>query len=383
MSPNLKLLLPLLLITANAAPVAAQVHSGFPVNVVVPKPPSPVVADGRTRLVYELQLANFYSKPFDLTGIDVISGGVTVATYRGDSLDALMMPIGARADYDSVRTIEGGKTTVVFIDMTVPLNETVPSHLSHRLVFTAKAGDGSAIERTVTGLDVQIQPDAPFIGAPLRGGSWVAANGLFNADHRRSFNAVDGREHLAQRFAIDWVKLGPDGRFFRKNASANANFYGYGADVIAVADGVVSALVTDIPDNDGNNPKSNRSVTLDNITGNSLILDLGNGRFALYAHLQPGSFKVSIGDKVTTGQVLATLGNSGNSDAPHLHFQIMDANSPLGAEGMPYAIKSFSQLGTLADLSILDKGQPWLADKTPSKLLRNEFPIDKAVVSFP
>ncbi|WP_422062319.1 M23 family metallopeptidase [Sphingopyxis sp.] len=379
---NLKLLLPLLLVT-TAAPVVAQDHSGFPVNVVIPKSPSPVIADGRTRLVYELHLTNFYSKAFDLAGIDVLDGDAALATYRGETLDALLMPIGAQADKQPMRTIEGGGTMVVFIDMTLPLNATAPARLRHRLIFTAKVGDGSTIERTVTGVDIQIQPDTPVIGPPLRGGSWVAANGLFNADHRRSFNAVDGREHLAQRFAIDWVKLGPDGRFFRDNASANANFYGYGADVIAVADGMVSAMVTDIPDNDGNNPQSGRSVTLDNITGNSLILDLGDGRYALYAHLQPGSFKVSIGDKVKTGQVLATLGNSGNSDAPHLHFQIMDANSPLGAEGTPYAIKSFTQLGTLANLDILTDGRPWLAEPTPSKTLHNEFPIDKAVVTFP
>lgn len=383
MSRKLKLLLPFLLVTGSAVPAVAQVHSGFPVHVVIPEPPSPVIADGRTRLVYELHLTNFFSRAFDLIGIDVLAGDVTLASFRGDSLEAMLMPIGAQAAKDTGRTIEGGKTMVAFIDMTVPLHEPVPEHLSHRLLFTAKAGDGSTIERQVTGLDIKIQPDAPLIGAPLRGGSWVAANGLFNPDHRRSFNAVDGREHLAQRFAVDWVKLGPDGRFFRKNASANANFYGYGADVIAVADAVVSALVTDIPDNDGNNPQSGRSVTLDNITGNSLILDLGHGRFALYAHLQPGSFKVSIGDKVKTGQILAKLGNSGNSDAPHLHFQIMDANSALGAEGMPYAIESFTQLGTLSDLGILDEGKPWLAGKSPSRSLRKEFPVDKAIVTFP
>lgn len=383
MSRNLKLLLPLLLITASAAPLAAQVHSGFPVNVVIPQPPSPVVADGRTRLVYELHITNFFSRPFDLAGIEVIFDGLAVATYRDDSLDPLLMQIGAQDDNASVRTIEGGRSIVVFIDLTVPADLAVPAHLSHRLLFTAKAGDGTMIERTVTGLDVQIQPHAPLIGPPLRGGNWVAANGLFQADHRRSFNAVDGREHLAQRFAIDWVKLGPDGRFFRDNASANSNFYGYGEDVIAVADGVVSAMVTDIPENEGNNPQTGRSVTLDTITGNSLVLDLGQGLFALYAHLQPDSLQVSIGDKVRAGQVLGKLGNSGNSDAPHLHFQIMDANSPLGAEGIPYEITSFTQRGILSDLGVLTDGRPWLADKEPALSSQNAFPIDNAVVTFP
>jgi len=363
--------------------VAAQEHSSFPVNVDIPKPPSPLVADGRTRLVYELHLTNFYSKAFDLEGIDIIAGDQTLEAYRADTLAALLRSVGAESDKGKVRTIEGGKAMVVFIDLTLAPGVAVPAQLSHRLLFAAKTAEGSTIERTVTGLEIEVQPRAPVIGAPLRGGRWVAANGLFSDDHRRSFNAVDGREYLAQRFAIDWVKLGPDGRFFRTNASANANFYGYDADVIAVADGVVSYLVADIPDNEGSNPQISRSVTLDNITGNSLILDLGQGTYALYAHLQPGSLNVSIGDKVTAGQVLAKLGNSGNSDAPHLHFQIMDKNSPLGAEGMPYEIETFTQEGTLPDLSILDDGKPWLADNTAFKSLRKEFPVDNAVVTFP
>jgi murein DD-endopeptidase MepM/ murein hydrolase activator NlpD len=99
--------------------------------------------------------------------------------------------------------------------------------------------------------------------------------------------------------------------------------------------------------------------------------------------LQPGSLKVALGQKVKVGQVLARLGNSGNSDAPHLHFQVMDANSPLGAEGLPYALASFTQGGTLHDLSGLDDGKPWAGETAPGTIHRNEFPVDNAVVTFP
>jgi murein DD-endopeptidase MepM/ murein hydrolase activator NlpD len=56
----------------------------------------------------------------------------------------------------------------------------------------------------------------------------------------------------------------------------------------------------------------------------------------MYAHFQPGSIRVKVGDKVSPGQVLGLVGNSGNSSEPHLHFQLMDRNSPLGSEGLPY-----------------------------------------------
>jgi hypothetical protein len=224
----------------------------------------------------------------------------------------------------------------------------------------------------------------PVLHAPLLGSAWVAFNGLSNADHRRSWVPVDGKVCIAQRFAIDWMRLGPDGRLFRSDSKSNANFYGYGAEVLAVADGRVSDLKDGLPENVGSNEQGTRAVTLDNIAGNYLILDLGQGRFALYAHLQPGSLRVKLGDKVTTGQVLARLGSSGNSDAPHLHFQLMDANSPLGAEGLPYELETFTQLGELDDPAMLDRGQPWRPQtKTPPVVHRREFTVDNAVVNFP
>jgi murein DD-endopeptidase MepM/ murein hydrolase activator NlpD len=81
--------------------------------------------------------------------------------------------------------------------------------------------------------------------------------------------------------------------------------------------------------------------------------------------------------------VLGLLGNSGNSDAPHLHFQLMDANSPLGAEGIPYELATFTQLGVVTDLSeVLDpRGKGWQPEGKPV-VHRQEFPEDNAVVSF-
>ena len=225
---------------------------------------------------------------------------------------------------------------------------------------------------------------AIVLHAPLRGASWVAFNALNSKDHRRTFNPVDGKERIAERFAIDWMCLGPDKRLFHGDTKSNANFYCYGAEVLAVGNGRVSALKDSLPDNTGSSERDSRSITLDNIVGNYLILDLGQGRFALYAHLQPGSLSVKLGQQVKVGQVLALLGNSGNSDAPHLHFQLTDGNSPLASEGIPYVLEDFSQLGVIDDESLLDTGQPW-QPKTQTAPFghRRMFPINNAVVTFP
>ena len=113
--------------------------------------------------------------------------------------------------------------------------------------------------------------------APLQGEGWIANNALGVYDHRRAFQPVDGRMRIAQRFAIGWMRLGSDGRAFHDDAKSNSNFYGYGAEVLAVADARVSDLRDGVPDNVGASERSNRVVTVDSAVGNYIILDLGHG----------------------------------------------------------------------------------------------------------
>lgn len=98
-----------------------------------------------------------------------------------------------------------------------------------------------------------------------------------------------------------------------------------------------------------------------------MVLDIGHGRFAFYAHLQPGSLKVKVGDRVKRGQVLGLVGNSGNSTEPHLHFHLADSKSPLGSEGLPYVLDSFDA-----------KAKP---DGVATKH-KQEIPLEDEVVTF-
>jgi murein DD-endopeptidase MepM/ murein hydrolase activator NlpD len=103
-----------------------------------------------------------------------------------------------------------------------------------------------------------------------------------------------------------------------------------------------------------------------------------------YMPLQPGNLRVKLGDTVKAGQVLALLGNSGNSDALHLHFQLMDANSGMGAGGIPCEFESFTELGAVDDQAAVLAGQPWQPKTQATPVVhRREFPFDKAVVTFP
>ena len=100
--------------------------------------------------------------------------------------------------------------------------------------------------------------------------------------------------------------------------------------------------------------------------------------------MQPGSLKLKLDDHVNAGQLLARLGNSGNSDAPHLHFQLTDGNSPMASEGIPYELEVFTELGVLGDqAAAVDRGQFWQPKAREKPVVhRGEFLIDTAVVNF-
>ena len=141
------------------------------------------------------------------------------------------------------------------------------------------------------------------------------------------------------------MQVYPDGKTYKGDPSDNKNYRAYGTEIHAVADGVVTQVGDGIPQNTPGAKSLAVPITLETIGGNHVIMEIGNGLFAFYAHMQPGSLRVKVGDKVTRGQVLGLLGNTGNSSEPHLHFQICNANSELGSEGLPYAFASFEVQG--------------------------------------
>jgi murein DD-endopeptidase MepM/ murein hydrolase activator NlpD len=138
------------------------------------------------------------------------------------------------------------------------------------------------------------------------------------------------------------VLIGSKGRL-NGDPFVNKNYSAYGSEVLAVADAVVAAIKDGIPENVPGPTSRAVPITSETVGGNFVVLDLG-GQFAFYAHLQPGSLRVKSGDRVTRGQVIGLLGNSGNSTEPHLHFHVSTGVSPLGSEGLPYAIAGQSGL---------------------------------------
>src|ERR1035437_1924552 len=359
--------------------VAAQRNDDVPADVSCPFSPIPARAGGNFHLFYELHITNLRGPALMLRRVEVYGdrGDASVASYTNAEIASRRWRPGIVGDADK-RLIAGGMTAVMFLEVIVANEREVPRMLRHRFLFSV-----GEKESVLDDVRVNVQTVGPIvIEPPLRGNGWVALSAVSNTNsHRRTVVVVNGKARIAQRFATDWTRIGADGLAFRGDPSKNSNWSAYGANVYAVARGVVSLVKDGIPEND--TTSDNKAVTIDlsTVAGNHIILDLGRGHYALYAHLQPGSIRVKVGEKVHPGQVIALLGNSGQADAPHLHFQIMDANSPLGAEGLPYHLRSFYLLGTLPSKQLLVSGG-WRPQKG-EVLTRLETPFENAVIRFP
>lgn len=353
---------------AAAAPAAPpQKPLTAPVDVTIPIEPTAVKADGKMHLVYELHISNYSGQNVALTRVEALGdSGAVLSKTEGALLAAnVLIPGNRQATGLDKLNLAGGQFAVIYMWVTFDSPEKVPARLEHRLAMkVGKYPD----EITVQCARLSVGRDPVVIDAPLRGDRWVAGNGPSNTSgHRRTLLPIDGRAYIAQRFAIDWVRVNPEGKTFKGDDKDNKNYLAYGVDALAVADGVVTEVKDGIPENiPGENSRA-VPITLETVGGNHVILDLGHGRYAFYAHLQPGSLKVKTGDHVKRGQALGLVGNSGNSTEPHLHFHLGNTNSPLGTEGIPYVLRSFT--------TTAKKDAPAVAHSM-------EIPLEDEIVTF-
>ncbi|GAB2873983.1 M23 family metallopeptidase [Streptomyces deserti] len=193
------------------------------------------------------------------------------------------------------------------------------------------------------------RPEArePVVVAPPVTGRWSAQNSP--ADRTPSH----GVHAYGQTFAIDILAepepgARPGFRWLWPLARRSSAFPAFGAPILAVADGTVVRAADRQRDHLSRTSLPGLLYLMlvegsvremggvRRILGNHVVLDLGDGTHALYAHLRRGSLTVREGDRVRAGQVIAHCGNSGNSSEPHLHFQLMDGPDPDTARGVPF-----------------------------------------------
>ena len=350
--------------------------------------------DGKTHLVYELLLTNASATPATLEKIEVVDASnpsQALASFDGADMTSRLRTPGAAPVTTAV--IEAGAARLFLIDFALDPSAEVPTRLLHTIHLLGTPMPSrqpqTPVAQSYTVAPIAIKAKLPKIGPPLAGDRWVAMNGCCDdvGVHRPSGLACNGSIYFSQRFAIDWMQLDKAGRLAEGDGLDVHQYPDYGADVLAVADGVVVDTLNTLSDQKPGTLPDPKMMNIGNVDGNHIVIDLGDGVYAFYAHLQKGSVQVSVGDGVKRGQVMAKLGNTGNTSGPHLHFHLMEGASPLCSNGIPYTIDSFAMTGQIP-ISDFAKATGIEGDwskgmfSTPSPR-HNQYPMDANIVTFP
>ncbi len=326
-------------VAPTATPPAPSVATPLVAQVLAAPIPVPGT-DGKVHVAYELQLTNALAQDVTVTSVDVRAGNRTLLSLPGDRLAYWTRIIGTPTP---TTTIGAGQSAFVWLDVALAPDEVVPDQLTHAVGISVPQPMPPLFEAAMTEnvAPVTVAKREPVVlSPPLAGPNWLNANSCCDmTPHRTALNPIDGQIWAAERFAIDYLQLGPDGRI-STGEPTDVNSYPYfGADILAVGDGPVvstlDGLVEQVPGT------ATTGLTLEQYGGNHVVQDLGDGTYAFYAHLQTGTVKVKPGDQLTAGQVIGSLGNSGNTDAPHLHFHVMNSPDPLRSDGLPFVLSSF------------------------------------------
>ncbi len=331
--------------------------------------------DGRDHLVYELEVINVAEQPTTVSRLEVTGPGGIRHILDQRQLAASFRRFGSREEPRTL-TLDSGVAGLIYLEIVSAEGAALRGPLSHRL--TVETGEAAGREiRTIDLAPVAVvTAPLPQIGPPVRGGPWLVENGPSNTSgHRRLPISLDGRATLFQRYAIDYIKLDEQGRQLLGDRLDNRSYFTEGQEAIAVADAAVVAATDGIAENVPDQTPQGDALSLATVYGNSVVLALKGGQFAVYAHLLPGSVRVRAGDRVRRGQVLAKIGNTGNSIMPHLHFQLADSPATLSGEGLPYAHARFEWLGKCAT----EGGS--CAMQTPQSI-RDALPLNQSIVRF-
>jgi hypothetical protein len=385
---------------ALSAPVArsetvASTDVVAPLVVTPIASPNPVLGtDDLTHLAYEFTLMSFASSGVTIQKVETLDATTSkaIGTMDGDVLAKMLRVNGGIKGVE----LPAGGSGILFMDVTLAKDVAVPAKLAHRFTLSVakppqadSASDHDPTpappqEVTFTTDPLPVGPAAVVVAPPLKGAHWAVGGGCCSPPsyHRSATLPINGSIHVAERFAIDFVQLNGKSMLFSGDMLKVSDYEYFGDEIYSVADGTVVGVQDGLPEQiPGKLPED---ATIQMAGGNYVVVDIGNGRFAFYAHMQPGSLKVKKGDRIKTGDVIGLLGNTGNTDTPHLHFHVMDGPSPLLANGLPYAFTAFTGQGRITGEQPLFTGG--VSNVDPAELAgphKNQLPLNLEVVSFP
>lgn len=359
--------------------------------------------DGVYHLSYEVQLSNIFGGGFVIESVEVLdartrqpTGNNRVFAQDGPEVTGRLIRFSKPANDHGDQFSDAfhnklalGEAGIMYFDLTYPTRKAIPKRLVHRLAGTFK--DGSRQDQSFTAEDTGIAVSAQSairVHPPLAGGNWIDGNGAgaVVSMHRYTYAPTNGRLHPMERFAIDFMKLNAEGKTLEGDPNRLESYFGFGQKVLSATNGRVVATVNDQDEQTPNDLKP--PERFEDYGGNYVIVAIGGRKYAAYGHLIPGSVAVRKGQRVRVGQVLGLLGNSGNSDAPHLHFQIMDTSDFFNTTSLPFVFDRMVYRGHVPGAydpanDALSSGAAEIIDTRGAGSRRNQMPLSMDVVEFP
>ena len=321
----------------------------LPVTITVPFGPVPVESTNGVNIAYELEFSGMENQSFAPETVEVLDADSGKILYSPNAsvlgrtaYPASVPPPTASELQNGTAKLQKPRISIWFV-----VNpDTVPDRLIHRVTFNRTAGGLTPL--VVTGGNVTVRKDLSpvVIGSPVKGPGWAIMETTSPVVHHVTTQITMANvTKVPQRYAQDYILLDTaTGLPFSGNETIARDYYGFGKELYAVGNGTVVYVRDGVKDIEITTQKP--PVTVDSALGNGVVIDLGNKKYACYGHMVNGSVRVKVGDTVTEGQVIGLMGNTGNSDAPHLHFQVITDNpSVLGGEGYPIVYRSFTVTG--------------------------------------
>ncbi|MFA6598793.1 MAG: M23 family metallopeptidase [Ignavibacteriaceae bacterium] len=299
---------------------------------------------GKINLLYSVQTEDFEANGYKLKDFQVLNAAnnemlcsiIDTTKYLLITKENILVEDYPQLEYSNFRMSVG-----LVLD---PAK--VPQKVKHKLILV-KEGK----EETIEGAETEVsKQQIPVFSPPLRGEGFLCNNTtvLLNNIHPIYQMKYKGITRVPERFCADWIKVDEAGNYFKGDYQICENWYVYGEKVYAVADGQVVSV------KDGNadqSPVFTQPIptTLFDGDGNSVVIHI-NGGYATYGHLIPKSILVKPGQLVKNGDVLGMVGNSGGSDAPHLHFGLHTDFPYYISEGLPYYFNTVEKIGSTGTL---------------------------------
>jgi hypothetical protein len=362
---------------------------------IIGRETAPVLAsDGKYYVVYELLITNTMNSPSSLEAVTVLDAD--------DRSEILHLDAKAMVEEEALRLLDREPAAdavlppnagrILTLTVTFESDGDIPAALAHRIETKGQSAFSTEVRpSSYIAANLSLSGQAPpVLSPPLRGEGWISAEGCCSpaSHHVNGVFAINGHFAVGQRFAIDYIRIDDEGRLVAGDPTQEESWIGYRAPVLAAADGIVVSSLDELPNQAPPAVMPDQSkMSLEEIEGNHVTIDHGNGLYTFYGHLDPGSVTVKVGDQVKTGDQLGLVGDSGGSQIAHLHFHVMDRANPAEADGYPFVFDSFA-LVAQADFNDLlpalegAAAFPSRAEFDPV-LHEQEMPLTYTIVDFP